>query len=212
MQMPVDHPDSESRIHCPNIKGDYAFKNALFRYGDESSSPVLPVKDLRIEQGERIAVLGRNGAGKSTLLLALSGLLDSSEGDVALDHLSLSHIDPADVRRDIGLLTQNSRLFFGTLRDNIIMGAPNASDEEIQRVLSMVGADSFVRKMAQGLEHLVGKEGAVCPEGRSKPSYWRACWSAIPLSCCLMSRLRRWTKQPNVISFSSSPNGARGVP
>ena len=168
MQMPVDHPDSESRIHCPNIKGDYAFKNALFRYGDESSSPVLLVKDLRIEQGERIAVLGRNGAGKSTLLLALSGLLDSSEGDVALDHLSLSHIDPADVRRDIGLLTQNSRLFFGTLRDNIIMGAPNASDEEIQRVLSMVGADSFVRKMAQGLEHLVQEGGSGLSGGQKQ--------------------------------------------
>ncbi len=168
MQMPVDHPDSETRIHCPHIKGSYLLKNALFRYGDESSPPALLVRDLKIEHGERVAVLGRNGAGKSTLLLALSGLMDASDGEVLLDNLSLPQIDPADVRRDIGLLTQNSRLFFGTLRDNITMGAPDASDDEIQRVLAMVGADGFIRKLPQGLDYLVQEGGSGLSGGQKQ--------------------------------------------
>jgi len=168
MQMPVDHPDSETRIHCPKIRGSYQLKAASFRYGDESSPPVLLVKDLKIGQGERIAVLGRNGAGKSTLLMALSGLLDASDGEVLLDDLSLPQIDPADVRRDVGLLTQNSRLFFGTLRENITMGAPDAADAEIQRVLVMVGADGFVRKLPKGLEHQIQEGGGGLSGGQKQ--------------------------------------------
>ncbi len=168
MQMPVDHPDNETRIHCPKIGGSYLLKDALFRYGDQNSTPVLLVKELKVMEGECIAVLGRNGAGKSTLLLALSGLLDASEGEVLLDNLSLPQIDPADVRRDIGLLTQNSRLFFGTLRENITMGAPDASDAEIQRALAIVGADGFVRKLPKGLEHLVQEGGGGLSGGQKQ--------------------------------------------
>lgn len=168
MRMPVDHPDHENRIHCPNISGSYSFKNALFRYGGQDTPPVLLVKKLQVKQGEHIAVLGRNGAGKSTLLMAMSGLLDACDGEVLLDNLSLPQIDPADVRRDVGLLTQNSRLFFGTLRENITMGAPYASDEQIQRVLVMVGVDGFIKKLPEGLEHLVQEGGAGLSGGQKQ--------------------------------------------
>ncbi len=159
MKLPVDHAADENRIHCERLEGRYNFKNAVFRYGDQTSPPVLLVRDLKIEPGDRIALLGKNGAGKSTLLMALSGLLDASDGETLIDNLSMQHIDPADLRRDVGLLTQNAGLFFGTLRDNITMGAPHASDEEIQRVLAMVGADSFVRKLAKGLQHTIQEGG-----------------------------------------------------
>ncbi|MDX3927486.1 MAG: type I secretion system permease/ATPase [Shinella sp.] len=159
MQMPVDHPEQESRIHCPRIVGRYSLKSALFRYGDDSSPPALSVRDLQIRPGEKIAVLGKNGAGKSTLLQALSGLLEPSSGEVLLDDMALHQTDPADVRRDVSLLTQNARLFYGTLRDNIMMGAPHASQEEILGVLSMVGAGDFIRKLPKGLDHVVLEGG-----------------------------------------------------
>lgn len=159
MQMPIDHPDRESRIHCPQIMGKYDMKSAVFQYGDTTSPPALSIRELRIEPGEKIAVLGKNGAGKSTLLQALSGLLEPSSGEVLLDDLALHHIDPADVRRDVGLLTQNARLFHGTLRDNILMGAPNASQEELLSTLSMVGAAEFTRKLSKGLDHVVLEGG-----------------------------------------------------
>ncbi|MGC4441432.1 ATP-binding cassette domain-containing protein, partial [Streptococcus suis] len=76
---------------------------------------------LQIAAGERIAILGRNGAGKSTLLQALSGLIEPMAGRVLLDGVALAHIDPADLRRDVSLLTQNARLFYGSLRENLLL-------------------------------------------------------------------------------------------
>ncbi|MDU7559662.1 MAG: ABC transporter transmembrane domain-containing protein, partial [Pseudomonas sp.] len=128
MQLPVDHADGSKRVHLPVVRGDYALNQAAFQYSSDSPAPALTVEDLKIQPGERIAVLGRNGAGKSTLLQALAGMLDLKEGSISLDGVALGHIDPADVRRDVGLLTQNSRLFHGTLRDNLILGAPHATD------------------------------------------------------------------------------------
>lgn len=159
MRMPVDMPEKEHRIHCPQLLGHYRLKSAVFRYGDAASPIALAVRKLSIQPGEKVAVLGKNGAGKSTLLHALSGLLEPNSGEVLLDNLALQHIDPADIRRDVGLLTQNARLFHGSLRDNIMMGAPLASEEEVLRALSMVGADEFIRKMARGLDHVVLEGG-----------------------------------------------------
>ena len=159
MKMPIDHPQDERRIHCQRILGNYEMKSAVFHYGDETSPTALTVKQLRIGAGEKIAVLGNNGAGKSTLLQALSGMLEPSSGEVLLDDLALRQIDPADVRRDVGLMTQNSRLFHGTLRDNILMGAPEASQKELLWALNTVGANEFIRKFAQGLDHMVLEGG-----------------------------------------------------
>jgi len=159
MKLPVDHPERESRIHKPLIRGDYQLDAAVFRYGDNTSPVALSVEKLRVVQGEKVALLGRNGAGKSTLIQALSGLLEPAAGEVLLDEVALAHIDPADVRRDIGMLTQNARLFHGTIRDNILLGAPQASGEEMSQVLAMVGADNFVRRMPKGLDQVILEGG-----------------------------------------------------
>lgn len=159
MKLPVDHPERESRIHRPAIRGDYQLNDTLFRYGDEQSPVALTINRLRITRGERVALLGRNGAGKSTLIQALSGLLEPAVGEVLLDDVALAQIDPADVRRDVGMLTQNARLFHGTVRDNILLGAPQASDEEMLQALNMVGADSFIRRLPKGLDQIILEGG-----------------------------------------------------
>lgn len=159
MQLPVDHADGSKRVHLPVVRGDYVLNQAAFQYSSDSPAPALIVEDLKIQPGERIAVLGRNGAGKSTLLQALAGMLDLKEGSISLDGVALGHIDPADVRRDVGLLTQNSRLFHGTLRDNLILGAPHATDSEILNALALTGAAEFVSKFADGMDHLILEGG-----------------------------------------------------
>lgn len=90
--------------------------------------------------------MGRNGAGKSTLLQLLSGMQVPTQGAVHLDGLDLSLIDPSDVRRDMGLLNQNAHLFYGTIRENLTLGAPLATDEDILRALVVTGALSFVQE------------------------------------------------------------------
>ncbi|WP_082745952.1 type I secretion system permease/ATPase [Sphingomonas sp. CCH5-D11] len=160
MELPVDHPDRESRVHLPRIAGDISFREAVFRYGDPQSPAALSISRLQITAGEKVAILGRNGAGKSTLLQALSGLLEPVSGEVLVDDVALSQIDPADVRRDISLLSQRARLFHGTIRDNLLMGAPHAGDEQLRAVLATVGADEFVRRLPRGLEHVIFEGGA----------------------------------------------------
>lgn len=157
MKLPVDHAPDGTRIHRPALQGNYEFRQAAFTHDGEV--PALTVKTLKIQPGERIAVLGRNGAGKSTLLQALSGLLEPKSGSVLVDGVALAHIDPADVRRDVALLSQNARLFHGSLRENLRLGAPHASDSELMAALEAVGAWTFVRQMAKGLDHPVLEGG-----------------------------------------------------
>jgi len=166
MQLPVDHAPEEARVHLPAIAGAYGMREAAFRHGDGATPIALTVGKLSIAAGDRIAVLGRNGAGKSTLLKALAGQLDASAGEVTLDGVALSHIDPADVRRDVTYIGQDARLFHGSLRENLMMGAPDASDAELVRVLALTGALEFVRRLPKGLDHPVGESGAGFSQGQ----------------------------------------------
>ena len=146
-------------MHRPIVNGDFYFNETTFKYSDQANTSSLYVKLLRIKPGERIAVLGRNGAGKSTLLQACSGMLEPMEGELTLDGIRLSHIDPADVRRDVSFLSQNARLFHGTIRENLLMAKPLASDQDLIDALAMSGAIDFIRKLPDGLDHVMLEGG-----------------------------------------------------
>jgi ATP-binding cassette subfamily C protein LapB len=157
LALPVDTPLGAKRIHKPIIEGTYQAKNAVFGYDPET--PVLKVSKLVIQPGERIAILGRNGAGKSTLLSALSGLLEPLDGELKIDGVSIGMVDPSDVRRDVGYMGQNARLFHGTLRENLALGAPMATDEDMLDTLADFALDGFVQKLSDGLDHMVQEGG-----------------------------------------------------
>lgn len=167
MALPVDAPAYAQRIHLSLVQGDYDIKQAAFSY--DGKTPALQVAALRIRAGERIAVLGRNGAGKSSLLQVLSGMMEPVAGTVLLSGVNLGQIDPADVRRDVGLVSQNARLFYGTLRENLCLGAPMASDAEIIEALKASGGWTFVQHMAQGLDYPV-QEGGLGLSGGQRQS------------------------------------------
>lgn len=159
MKKPVDQADHAHLVHKEALHGDYELKNVVFQYSEDDPRPSLAIQQLKIRAGERIAILGRNGAGKSTLLQILSAMQFPTNGSVHLDGLDISLIDPADVRRDMGLLNQNAHLFYGTIRENLTLGAPLARDEDILKALKVTGALSFVQEKKEGLDHLVLEGG-----------------------------------------------------
>jgi len=157
MKLPVDTPEGARRIHKPVIRGRYTLKKAVF--GHDPKTPALSVPALEIEPGERIAILGRNGAGKSTLLAGLAGLLEPLDGAIKMDGVTMGLIDPADLRRDIGFMGQNARLFHGTLRENLTLGAPMASDQDMLNQLKGLALADFIQTLPDGLDHLVQEGG-----------------------------------------------------
>lgn len=160
MQLPTETQRDDSVVHRDIFHGHYLFENAQFRYHNDDQNVPLKIGRLEIQQGERIALLGRNGAGKSTLLQAMAGGVELISGEARLDSLSIAQIDMADLRRNVGMLSQNARLFFGTLRENLMLGAPRASDDDIFATLEVCGAAGFVRQLAKGLDHPIMEGGA----------------------------------------------------
>lgn len=159
MQRPVDQAAQDRLLHRPSLRGGYVLDGVSFQYGRDDRAPALNVPKLQIKPGEKIALLGRIGAGKTTLLNTLAGLHVPSAGSVRLDGTELGLIDPADVRRDMNMLSQNAHLFFGTIRENLIMGAPMASDEMILGALHMTGALPFVQARPNGLDDVILEGG-----------------------------------------------------
>ncbi|MDV2440839.1 type I secretion system permease/ATPase [Acinetobacter gerneri] len=170
MKKPVDQPERSQQIHRAALNGHYELEGVGFKYTEEDPKPTLMIPKLEIKPGEKIAILGRNGAGKSTLLQLLAGMQDPVQGKVKLDGVDINLLDPSDVRRDMSLLNQNAHLFFGTIRENLTLGAPNASDEEIIKALSITGAIAFVHEKKEGLDHVI-LEGGVGFSGGQRQAF-----------------------------------------
>lgn len=156
---PVDHDPERGLLRRPVLKGYYEINDLRYAY-DPEGPLALKVERLSIRAGERIALLGRIGAGKSTLLRVLAGLALPSGGDVLLDGSSLAQISPADVRRDISYLGQGAQLFLGTIRENLLIGAPGTSDERILQALAVTGGTGIVQNQPHGLDLLLQEGGA----------------------------------------------------
>jgi ATP-binding cassette subfamily C protein LapB len=167
LALPVDHDPHKERYHKPALAGRYRFDKVQYAYGPEEKL-ALQVPALTIEPGERIAVLGRTGAGKSTLLRLLAGLAQPQRGRITLDDTPLDFIDVADVRRSVGCLLQDSSLFYGSLRENLLLGAPLADDEALQRALKISCADRLLLNQPHGLDLKLRESGVGLSGGQKQ--------------------------------------------
>ena len=140
------------------IKGKVAFKNVTFTYEDQPE-PVLNDISFAIDAGERLAIVGRIGSGKTTLLRLLCGLNPPDKGAVLVDNADIRQIRPDDVRRNMGVVMQNPVLFSGTIRDNILMGKPNATDEDLLEAVQLTGADAFLGMLPGGFDFPLSERG-----------------------------------------------------
>jgi ATP-binding cassette subfamily C protein LapB len=140
------------------IKGDVAFKNVTFTY-EGQPEPILNDINFSIAAGERLAIVGRIGSGKTTILRLLCGLNPPDKGAVLIDNADIRQIRADDVRRNVGVVMQNPVLFSGSIRDNILMGKPGATDEELLAVTKVTGVDAFLGMLPGGFDFLLSEQG-----------------------------------------------------
>ncbi|WP_395945392.1 type I secretion system permease/ATPase [Brevundimonas sp.] len=158
MSAPVERPADRQFTRRPDIRGGFEIQGLEVRPAPDAA-PILVIPRLTIAPGERVALIGGNGAGKSTLLRVLSGIGDPTAGRILLDDVSLPQIEPADRRRAIGYLPQDSALFHGSLRDNLTLDGGRHADAELLEALDAVGLGGFVRAHPRGLDlPLVGPQ------------------------------------------------------
>ena len=145
--------------------GSIAFGNVTFSY-PRAARPTLEDVSFNIRAGERIGLVGRVGSGKTTIGRLIAGFQHAQSGSVQIDGLDIRQFDPADLRAGIGYVPQESELFAGTVRDNLTLGRPGASDAEIEDAIHMAGADRFIGGNALGLMAQVGERGRALSGGQ----------------------------------------------
>ncbi|MGW4288969.1 ABC transporter ATP-binding protein [Streptomyces sp. NPDC004673] len=131
------------------------------RYAYERGGEVLRGVDLTVRPGERLAVVGASGAGKTTLSRLLAGIDAPASGSVTVGGVPVAELEPARLRRQVVLVTQEHHVFLGSVRDNLLIAEPGATDEELWRALVAVGADGWVRELPAGLDTGLGQGGQV---------------------------------------------------
>lgn len=141
------------------VRGAIQFDNVSFAYPGRPEAPALSELDLQIVPGERVALVGPSGAGKSTVLQLLLRFHDPLHGSVRLDGMDLRQLDPADLRRHLGLVAQEPVLFTGTAADNIRYGRPDADDEAVYAAARDAQALEFIQALPQGMDTFLGPGG-----------------------------------------------------
>ena len=165
MSLPDERDAGRQFVHRPELKGKLEFKDVKFKYpGAEHAS--LERVSFRIQAGEKVALIGRIGSGKSTVEKLLMGLYKPEEGSVRIDDIDINQIDPVDLRRNIGYVPQDIMLFNGTLRDNIVMGSPEAEDARLIKAAELAGVDHFVNRHPHGYDMQVGERGSSLSGGQ----------------------------------------------
>ncbi|MGN7738583.1 type I secretion system permease/ATPase [Pseudomonas sp. 22526] len=162
MDMPVDRDADREYLAKPSLSGQLTLKGVAFAYPAppmQPNPPVLQDINLSIRAGERVAILGRIGSGKSTLLRVMARLYSPVKGQMFTDGLDVNQIDPADWRKAVGYVGQDARLFYGSLRENVMIGRPESTADEFLRVLRLTGLDRVAARHPKGINLPIGEMG-----------------------------------------------------
>jgi len=161
----VAEPAEPTALPSPT-RGALEFDAVSFAYRRAADRTVLPEFDLRIPPGQTVALVGATGAGKSTLAKLAARYYDPTTGTVRLDGVDLREVADADLRRAMVMVTQEAFLFSGTVADNIAMGRPGASRDEVVAAADLVGARPFVEALPEGFDTDVRKRGGRLSAGQ----------------------------------------------
>jgi ATP-binding cassette, subfamily B, bacterial len=146
-------------VESPSIEGNISFKNVHFTYPTRKDIPILKGISIDIPAGQKVALVGSSGAGKSTIIQLLLRFYGIESGDILVDGKSIYSQDLRAYRSNIAIVPQEVTLFGGTIRDNILYGKPDASDEEVTLAAQQANAWEFISSFPEGLDTLIGERG-----------------------------------------------------
>ena len=158
MKLPVEHNTERQYLPRPVLRGKVEFRNVSFAYPNTDHN-ILNNINFTLKEGEKVGIIGRIGSGKTTLAKLILGLYQPTSGTILVDDVDSQQIDPADLRRSMGYVSQDPVLFYGTLKYNLTMGAPFATDEQMLEVAKMTGVDRFASKHPDGYSMLISERG-----------------------------------------------------
>ncbi len=203
----VQHEEAERHyLRRDKITGSFELRGMEFRF-DPKAAPTVEVSALSIPMGQTVAILGSNGSGKSTLLRLLAGIYDPTAGRIMLDGVDISQIHPRDLRRNLGYLGQEVRLFSGSLRDNLNLSQLERDDSRLFAALDFAGLGPFVRSHPRGLDLEIREMSEGLSVGQRQSIGWARLWLQDPaivlldeptaaldqtLENTLVSRLKTW--------------------
>lgn len=181
---PQDEDEGRTYLRRDRLRGAFELREMVYRY-DEDGARTLDITALGIEPGQHMAILGANGSGKSTFLKLLSGIYHPTQGRVLIDGVDMEQVMPRDLRRQIGYLSQEVRLFAGSLRDNLNLTLLERDDDRLLASLDFAGLGHFVRGHPKGLDLEIRDGGEGLSVGQRQSIGWSRLWLQDPSVCLL---------------------------
>ncbi|MEO6002727.1 MAG: ABC transporter ATP-binding protein [Opitutus sp.] len=174
LDAPIEVQSPPDAIHCGRLKGNVRFDGVSFAYqpvgalipGASRQEPILRDISLDVKAGECVAILGATGAGKSVLMSLIPRFYDPTSGSVQIDGIDLRRLAVDDLRRNIGLVFQESFLFSNTIAANIAFGHPEATQEQIEKAARIAAAHEFICALPKGYETILGESGSSLSGGQ----------------------------------------------
>lgn len=165
MHRPVERPADNKFLSRPVFNGDIEFREVCFSYPGTEENALTNVS-FKIKAGEHVAILGRMGSGKSTIHKLILGLYQPTAGAILIDGIDARQIDPAELRRCVGYVQQDTQLFYGTMRENLTISATHVDDAAVLAAAHVGGIDEFVNAHPKGFDMLVGERGETLSGGQ----------------------------------------------
>jgi len=167
IDVPYEVVDKPNAKKADQVKGEVEFKHISFRY-HEKEPLIIENLSLRVNKGETVALVGMSGGGKSTLVSLLPRFYDVTEGQILLDNRDIRDYEAQSLREQIGMVLQDTFLFSNTVRENILIGKPDATEEEVVQAAKAANAHEFILKLPNGYETRVGERGVKLSGGQKQ--------------------------------------------
>ena len=166
IEAPTRSPEPENPKFPDQVEGNIEVSDLIFSYSPDK--PLFKDIDLSVKAGQRVAIVGPTGCGKTTFINLLMRFYDPEEGSIQLDGVDTREMDRGQLRRCVGMVLQDTWLMAGTIRENIAMGKPNATEEEIIEAAKQAHAHGFIKRLPQGYDTVIGESGGSLSQGQKQ--------------------------------------------